>query len=103
MAAGEGIKVRVVLFENADGWVAQCLEHDIAAFAPTLAGVTRKFERTIAANVLINAELGRAGLEGIPPAPARFTALYEESGLDLSARATAATAVQADLRIAEAA
>ncbi len=44
------VDVRVVFYKDANTWVAQCIEYDIAAFAETLKDLPRAIERAIAAN-----------------------------------------------------
>ena len=71
------IEVRVVFYKDENAWVAQCVEHDIAAFARTLKDLPRAIDRAIAANVCVNHDLGREGLDGIPEAPKRFLEMIE--------------------------
>ena len=98
------IDVRAVLYEDGGVWVAQCIEYDIAAFAETLSALPRAFERAVAANLSANADIGRKGLEGIPPAPKRFAALYEGSFLDVKPRSgEKGSTLHVDLRVSEAA
>ena len=101
------IELSVVAFEQDGLWTAQALEHDIAAFADSLPKVAKKFERTVLANLTMNRELGRSGLDGIPPAPREFWDMYERSELDVRQRPDHLSRWPAarvrDLRIAEAA
>ena len=76
------IKVSVVAFQEGDLWVAQCVEFDIAAHAAALPRLPEAFERALAENLCINAELGRSGLEGIPAAPKRFRDMFK-SGMEV--------------------
>jgi hypothetical protein len=98
------IKVSVVAFQEGDLWVAQCVEYDIAAHATDLTRLPAAFERAIMANVCVNLELGRQGLEGIPEPPRRFQEMFD-SGMELKPRkphARAQGAVQIGrLRVAE--
>ena len=71
--------ISVVAYRDGDLWVAQCVEYDIAARADSLERLPRAFDRALAANMLVNAELGRSKLEGIPPAPSRFKPLFDEA------------------------
>ncbi len=73
-------KIDVVAFMDHDGrWVAQGIQYDIAASAKSPSGLRKAFIRTLSANLVMNAKLGREGLDGIPPAPERFRALFEEA------------------------
>jgi hypothetical protein len=96
----------VVAFQEGDLWVARGVEYDIAAHASALTRLPLAFERAPRANLCINAELGRDGLDGIPPAPSRFRALFE-SGMDLEPRRAVESAERSrveigGLRVAEA-
>lgn len=62
----------VVAYEEEGFWIAQCLEHDICVQAPTREALRHRLGLTIEANIAINEHLGRIGLDGIPPAPAKF-------------------------------
>ncbi len=81
------VDVRVVFYKDANTWVAQCIEYDIAAFAETLRELPRAIERAIAANVCVNHDLGREGLDGIPGAPPRFGDMLR-AGMRIDTRST---------------
>lgn len=102
------IEVTAVAYQEGDVWVIQCVEYDIAAFAKHPTELPRAFERAMAANVCVNADLGRDALDGVPEAPPRFRELFERAQLDL--KPTAATPAPKkspvklrDLRMADAA
>ncbi len=102
------IEVSVVAFQQGELWVAQCVEYDIAAFSKTFTDLPRAFERAVAANICVNADLGREGLEGIPAAAKRYRDMFEASNYDLRARSKPPQAKKQpvrirDLRVAEAA
>ena len=103
MSAEQPLKVRAVVFEDGGVWVAQGVDYDIAAFAPTLGALPKAFTRAVGANLCANADLGREGLDGIPPAPKRFAALFKGADYTLSPRGGMAGPVKADLRVAQAA
>lgn len=71
-------QIRIVVFQDGDTWVAQCLEYDIGAQAESL----EKLYECLA--VVIDAEReesqNRHGQEfaGIPEAPENFHKLYEK-------------------------
>ncbi len=73
------VTVNAVAFQDEGIWIAQCLEHDIVATAPSIAQLRKAFEKAVIANLCVNTELGRAGLDGIPPAPNHFKDLFESS------------------------
>lgn len=67
------IKINALAFEDSNGgWVAQCIEYDIAVHADTLLNLSKALERQVLANLHINQKLGRDGLFGVPPAPELF-------------------------------
>lgn len=71
-------KLRVLLFKEDGWWVAQCLEHDIAAQAKTLAAVEFEIQRLIVLQLFASAHEGARPIAEIPPAPERFHRLYED-------------------------
>ncbi|MGL5117126.1 MAG: hypothetical protein ACRC7G_09040 [Beijerinckiaceae bacterium] len=80
------LNVSVVAYEREGRWIAQCVEHDIAAFSDNLATLPDAFSDALVANLHINAHLGREGLEGIPAAPAGFRTLFDAAPLDIAPR-----------------
>jgi len=102
------IEVNVVAFQEGELWIAQCVEYDIAAFAKSLPELPRALERAVAANLCVNADLGRNALDGVPPAPARFREMFDHSHMDVKTRdennSTTRLPVRIrDLRVADAA
>jgi hypothetical protein len=69
------LRVRVVLFQESAGsgfvWVAQCLEHDIAAYGATIDEAKSAFVRTVRSEMVFALESGRQSL-AIEPAPGEF-------------------------------
>jgi hypothetical protein len=80
------IELNVVVFEDGDLWVAQAIEFDIAARADKPSKLPRAFERALVANLATNHSFGRQALSGIPPAPQRYRALFEQAEFDLKGR-----------------
>ena len=79
-AARNQIMIDVVAFEDRDGnWIAQGIQYDIVARAKSVGGLREAFMRQLAANLALNTRFGRSGLEGIPAAPDRFRALFEDA------------------------
>jgi hypothetical protein len=77
-------KIDVVAFESREGiWIAQGIQHDIVAQAKSVAAIRTAFSRQLAANFVLNARLGRKGLEGIPPAPEKFKRMFEAAREEL--------------------
>jgi hypothetical protein len=72
------IRLNALAFEDANGgWIAQCIEYDITVRSETLLGLSKVLEREVLANLHVNEKLGRAGLAGIPPAPAPFRKAFQ--------------------------
>jgi hypothetical protein len=78
------IDISVVAFKGERNWVAQCVEYDIAAFAESPSELHDALSSALVANLCINEHLGRRGLDGIPPAPAKFREMFETSRARLS-------------------
>ena len=75
----EILGLSVLVYEDGDVWVAQAIEADIMASADSPDELPRAIKRAIVANIAVNTELGRNGLDGIPPAPPEFREQYEKS------------------------
>lgn len=75
------IEIKVVAYQKGNAWIAQCVEYDIYAHSESLPKLSLALERAVLANVCINAELGRKGLDGIPPAPQRFLDMFQGAHL----------------------
>lgn len=73
------LKMHAVLFQEEGWWVAQCLEHDIAAQARTQADLLYELQRLLAGYLLLGSELGRDLFHGMPKAPRRYWDLYERA------------------------
>jgi hypothetical protein len=76
-------KLSAVLFQEADWWVAQCLEYDIATQAKTLQGLYYELERTLVGQIVASKEVGVVPFEKIPPAPQQFWEMFSKSKLRL--------------------
>jgi hypothetical protein len=63
----------VLFLEHAEGgWVAQCLEYDIAAQGKTLKRAMEAFERTVVGQVALDLSKQREPFQGIPQAPSEY-------------------------------
>ena len=85
--------LRVVAFQEDGFWVAQCLEHDFGAQAPSLDELRKRFELTVKAEVTHTLEETGAPLHGIDPAPRYFHDLWD------SCRDSLKTAGQAEVPV----
>lgn len=73
------LKIRAVLFQEEGWWVAQCLEHDIAAQARTREDLLYELERILVGHFFISAEKGKLSFSHLPQAPLRYWAMYEQA------------------------
>lgn len=61
--------LRVLLLKSNDVWVAQCLEHDIAAQGRSIEAAKASFEHVFLGHVKLDESAGREPLANVPPAP----------------------------------
>lgn len=99
-------EINVVAYQKGNLWIAQCVEYDIQVLSHTLLSLPSALKRAIKANLLVNAECGRTGLEGIPPAPGKFISMYENARMNVQDRQgnignTSTNIVVRDIRLAE--
>lgn len=73
------INIRVVLYRDAKWWIAQCLEHDIAAQARSLPALRKELERVLTTHLILDVERGLSPFAALPRAPQRFFDWYEEA------------------------
>jgi hypothetical protein len=102
----EPLTINVVVFQDGDLWVAQAIEYDISARADSLPKLPHAFERALVANLSVNHELGRYGLDRIPSAPTRYREMFEAADLDIKPRAPSTMKAPVkieEMRVAEAA
>ena len=69
--------VRVIVFNDAGVWVAQCLEFDIGAQAADLDTLRARLDVVIGAELKESEERGGRPFEGIEPAPVRFQEMWD--------------------------
>lgn len=77
------VQINAVAFEEGGAWVAQGIEYDIVAMANDVRDLPDAFMRAVVENILITQHLGRAPLEGIGAAPARFRDLFESAPTEM--------------------
>jgi len=78
------MRINVLAYQEGSAWIAQCVEYDIYARAENLPKLPAAFGRALAANVCINSELGREGLNGIPAAPEKIRSAFESAKLRIA-------------------
>jgi hypothetical protein len=71
-------KLRVIVFFDLNAWVAQCLEHDIAASASDAESAKEELRATIDAELQYLRERGK-DIRALPRAPKRFFELYDRA------------------------
>lgn len=73
------IKVSVLFFREGESWVAQALEHDIAAQGATLSAAKKSFEKTLAGQIQLDLQDEKTALLDIPPAPKMYWKMFENN------------------------
>ena len=71
------IELRVLVFKEKDGngnegWMIQCLDHDIAAQGKTLEVAKNRWERAVIGQMIVDRVHGLEPLSSIQPAPGVF-------------------------------
>ena len=66
--------IRVVVFQEGDGWIAQGLEHDICAQGKSFDEAAKRFERTVRAEM----RDGGGKLGHIEPAPGHYFSRWDQ-------------------------
>ena len=81
------IVLSVLLFKEGEAWVAQALEHDLAAQGPSIELVQRAFLSALAGQFKLDLQQRRLPLAHLQPAPMRYWHAWDQ--------ATAKTVVRA--------
>ncbi len=68
--------LKVVVFKGQKSWIAQCLDHDIAAQADSPEELPGRFGRALAAEFEFSQQQGVEPLSMLPPAPDRYWAMF---------------------------
>ena len=71
--------LNILLLQEAQIWVAQCLDYDIVAHGKTIPDAMSSFERVFAGQVVLDVEDGKAPLDDILPAPIEYWKLFENA------------------------
>jgi hypothetical protein len=69
-------RIRTVLFQEGDKWVAQCLDVDIAAQARTEIDLVYELRRILVSHIRASEQLGVAPFANLPPAPRRYWDMF---------------------------
>ena len=107
MAQPINLKLSVLLLREADMWVAQCLEYDIAAQGMSIPEVKEAFARTLCGQIMIDLHHNVEPLAAFHEAPAEYwqkfksaERLADRQPLPMPTTGRAIHAVADDLRIA---
>ena len=73
----DGQDIRVVVVEEGDMWVAQCLEYDIGAQADELDDLYDRLQIAFMAELKASVAAHGVPFQGIEPAPEHFRRMWE--------------------------
>jgi hypothetical protein len=71
-SVSQKFNVRILLIKEGSQWVAQCLEHDLAAQGPEIDDAIDAFATVLAAKIISDDRAGREPLSTCKPAPERY-------------------------------
>ena len=80
------LRLTIIVRRSGGAWIAQCLDHDIAAQGPTLDDCKLRFMRTLSSRIIRDLKNGRRPLADLPPAPRVYydqSVKFGESGPEL--------------------
>lgn len=69
----------ILLLKEGTQWVAQCLEHNLAAQGPEIDDAIEAFSDVLAAKIITDVRAGRDPLASCRPAPTRFFELAQRA------------------------
>ena len=75
----DSAKVRVLLLQDGDTWVAQCLEYDIGTQAPTLDLLQTRFDAVFNAECRHRIERFGNPFKGLDPAPDLYQDMWDRA------------------------
>ena len=73
------MRLDILVTKEADWWVAQCLQYDLAAQAKTLADLRYAFERALVAHVVVSLEKKVEPFDSLPSAPRKYWDAWERA------------------------
>lgn len=73
------LTLRILLFKEGAQWVAQCLEHDLAAQGPEIDDALDAFASILGAKIIADTNAGREPLIACKPAPDHYFALAQRA------------------------
>lgn len=78
MARTIRLMVSVLLLKEGETWVAQCLEHDVAAQGDSIDEALDNFGAVFAGHVTLDVKEGREPLADVPQAPSLYWEHYKK-------------------------
>jgi len=68
------MQLRALIFQdkNTQSWVAQCLEHDISAFGPSVSDAGHRLAEVLRHQAFLDAKMGHEPFEKFEEAPSEF-------------------------------
>lgn len=77
--ATKKLQIKAVVFKDGDWWIAQCLEHDIAAQAKTPKDLAYEIQRALIGHFIVSKQEGLIPFENLPKAPEKYWQLFANS------------------------
>ena len=71
--------LHAVVFEDRGWWVAQCLEHNLAASSKDPRELRHKLETVLKGQIEADLEAGKVPFSTLPSAPRRFWTLFQNA------------------------
>lgn len=76
---GRNITLSVLLLREDKGWVAQCLEYDIAAQGKSIKNAKKAFLETVAGQILLDIHHDREPLKDFKEAPPMYRQMFDNA------------------------
>ncbi|MEW8436933.1 MAG: hypothetical protein AB2689_02150 [Candidatus Thiodiazotropha taylori] len=74
----------ILFLKEGTSWVAQCLEHDIAAQGKNIREASYELQKAFCAEISVCEELGYNFFTANPPAPGYYWRIFDECGVTVS-------------------
>jgi hypothetical protein len=82
--ARDTVEISVVIYPQDGIWIAQGIEHDIAAHGENPVEASERFNDRVRAELVVSLDLGDAKpLSGIERAPTRFAEMYRRAKMQI--------------------
>ena len=72
-------QLRIVAFQEGDGWIAQCVEYDLCVQGSDIAQAKRRMTALILLEAKHTEKVHGEPFAGLDPAPDYFTAMFEQA------------------------